>query len=307
MTKLSVVGHKNPDTDSIVSALSAVEYFKKVHGIQAQAFRAGEPNNEAKFIFRKFGVEMPEIIKKAEGKVALVDHNETTQTFDGLDFDQVEYILDHHKMSVKTERPIFVRMEPIGSTSSLIGKLMISLGKDISEQTAKLLLAGILSDTLNFTSPTTTEKDKEIAAKLNEIAKINIESFVSEMFEAKSSLDGISIEEIITLDYKVFELGGKKIGVGTWETTGPESVNSKKVEIMEALKSEKEKNNLDFILFMVVDILKQVSYMYVVSESEKELAEKVFKVEAVDGLMELPGVVSRKKQVMPPLTQELEK
>ncbi|HEX8974683.1 MAG TPA: manganese-dependent inorganic pyrophosphatase [Patescibacteria group bacterium] len=309
MGKIFVVGHKNPDTDSIVSAIGAQEYFSKVLGKEAQAMRAGELNNETKFVLEHFGVAAPEVIINVaeDDSVALVDHNETSQVFDGLDYEKVDYIFDHHKMAIKTEKPIFCHMEPIGSTSSLVAKMMLERGVEISSQTAKLLMAGILSDTLNFTSPTTTEEDKEIAAKINAIAQLDIETFTSEMFKAKSSLEGISIADIITLDYKTFEMGDKNVGVGTWETTFPESVNEKKDEILEALKAKKIDQKLDYIFFMVVDILKQHCDLYLVGEEEKGLAEKVFAGSVENDLMQLPGVVSRKKQIVPQLTEELSK
>jgi len=309
MNKVIIVGHKNPDTDSIISAIAAQELFSKVFEKESKAYRAGGLNNETKFILEKFGVEIPELITATpEGaSVALVDHNEAGQTFDGLSYANVDYILDHHKLSIATEKPIYCRMEPIGSTSSLIAKMFFE--KDIAptETTAKLLLAGILSDMLNFTSPTTTEQDKEIAKKLNEIAKIDIEEFVGEMFEAKSSLEGISIQDIISLDYKTFEMGKFNVGIGTWETTNPETVNEKKAEIIYALRTRKKDDKLDFIFFMLVDILKSSCQMYIVGEEEKTLAEKVFGKEPILEAIELPGVVSRKKQVVIPLTEELSK
>lgn len=309
MAKIIIVGHKNPDTDSAVSAIVAQDYFKEVLGKDAQAYRAGELNNESKFVLGKYDIEAPELIATVSenDKVVLVDHNEATQTFDGLDFSQVEYIFDHHKLSLSTEKPIFLRNEPIGSTSSLLAKMFRENGKNISEKNAKLLLAGILSDTLNLTSPTTTDEDKEIVSELNDIAKIDIKRFVGEMFEAKSSLEGISTEDIINLDHKTFNIGKFKVGVGTWETTSPATVNVKKEEIIESLKKKKETENLDYLYFMIVDILRQNCDLYIISEDERMLAEKVFQGKTENQMMILKGVVSRKKQITPPLTEVLTK
>lgn len=308
MSKIIVVGHKNPDTDSIVSAIAAKEYLSEVLSKEAVACRAGELNNETKFVLEKFLVEVPAVVNFEEGdEVALVDHNEISQLAEGLNINQVEYIFDHHKMAIATEKPIYCRMEPIGSTSSLIAKMFFEKGVRPSEMIAKLLLAGILSDTLNLTSPTTTEIDRQLVAMLNEIAKLEIPSFVDEMFKAKSSLEGISVEDIITLDYKNFEMGPSLVGVGTWETTSPESVNENKAVIMEALKNKKVAENLQYMYFMVVDILKESCQLYIIGEQEAELAKKVFGKEVVEDIMELPGVVSRKKQIVPQLTEELSK
>lgn len=309
MGKLIVIGHKNPDTDSIISSIVGAEYLKNILGCETQACRAGEMNNESKFILQRFGVEPPILISEIskEDNVALVDHNENDQVSEKIDFAQVTHIIDHHKISLKTDGPIFCRIEPIGSTSSLLAKMFLEKNEKISEINAKLLISGILSDTLNFTSPTTTSEDKEIAEKLNKIAKIEIDSFVTEMFRAKSSLKGISVEEIISLDYKVFEMGKLKVGIGVWETTNPESVNEKKEEIMQLLKVKKEEEKLDYLFFMSVDIIKQNSYLYLISSKEEDLAQKVFGEKIENEMMFLKGVVSRKKQIAPQLTKELTK
>jgi manganese-dependent inorganic pyrophosphatase len=306
MKKVIIVGHKNPDTDSIISAIAAQELFSSL-GFEAQARRSGEANNETKFILKKVGVAMPELATalQEDETVALVDHNEESQVFDQLDYNKVSHIIDHHKLFVKTEAPIFCRVEPIGSTSSLLAKMFFERGIELSQKTAQLLMAGILSDTLNLTSPTTTDEDRELLEKLNETAEIDVDFFAAEMFAAKSSLDGISVEDIIRIDYKTFEMGKFKVGVGTWETTLPESVNAKKTEIAQALLKEKESVKLDYIFFMVVDILKQNCQLYLVGEKEQELARKVFAGEMADNEMFLPGVVSRKKQIVPQLTEAL--
>ncbi|EKE25267.1 MAG: Inorganic diphosphatase PpaC [uncultured bacterium] len=307
MNKIVVIGHKNPDTDSIISALVGAEYLEKVLGKNAKAYRAGILNNETKFILEKWEVEIPEEINPSIEieSVCLVDHNEVSQLAEGVDYNKVDFVIDHHKVAITTEKPFFMRLEPIGSTSSLLAKMFFEKGEFPSEVTSKLLLSGILSDTLNFTSPTTTQEDKEFAQKLNEIAKLDVESYVAEMFKAKSSLEGISTEEITTLDYKEFEMGNKKVGVGTWETTLPQSVNERKEEIFKILSERKESKKLDYIYFMVVDIIAGNCQLYIISDEEKTLAEKVFGESVENGIMLLKGVVSRKKQIVPPLTEAL--
>ena len=310
MSKIIIIGHKNPDTDSIVSSVIAQDLFaKEFPGAIVEAFRAGEANNETKFVFKTFGIELPKMIKKFSGKeeVVLVDFNEASQAISGLNFSQVMKIVDHHKVSILTESPISLRTEPVGSTSSLLAKMYLEAGKKISGKIAKLMLAGILSDTLNLTSPTTTTWDKKIVKDLNKIAKLDLKKFVANLFVAKSSLAGISLDTIVSQDYKLFEIGKSKIGIGTWETTNPESVNAKKTDLMKLLSSKKEKEGLDFILFMIVDILKQNCVLYAISEKEKEFVEKVFKSKVNDGETILQGIVSRKKQIVPPITVELSK
>ncbi|EKE11958.1 MAG: Manganese-dependent inorganic pyrophosphatase [uncultured bacterium] len=309
MNKVIIVGHKNPDTDSIVSAIVAEEFFSRALGKNAKAYRAGMINNETKFVLENIGAEIPEMISEINDgdSVALVDHNQISQVFEGLDYSSVDFIIDHHNLNVQTEKPIFCRMAPLGSTSSVIAQLFFEDGLKPSEKAAKLLISGILSDTLNLTSPTTTEEDKNLVGKLNEIAQLDIDAFASEMFKAKSSLEGISIDDVINLDYKIFEMGKYKVGIGTWETTLPESVNVKKDEISKALVVKKEAEKMDFMFFMVVDILQQNCQLYLVGNEEKNLAEKVFGGKVENDMMSLPGVVSRKKQIVPQLTQELSK
>lgn len=311
MAKVIVIGHKNPDTDSIVASLAAAEFFKKNLKLDAKAYRAGNMNNETKFVLKKFNAVAPALFKKAGAadKIALVDHNETSQMADGLRFSRVERILDHHKMQITTEAPIACRIEPVGSTSTLLAMMFESSGKKVPGNLAKLLLAGILSDTLNLTGPTTTDQDKKAVKELNKTAKLNLSAFAKEMFAAKSSLKGISAEAIVNGDYKLYEMGKFKVGTGVWETIDPSSVAPSKKKIQEFLKQKKKKEKLDYLFFFVVDILKQNSALYVFDDAERLLAEKVFKVglnAAGDELL-LAGIVSRKKQIIPPLTAELEK
>ncbi len=302
--KKIIIGHKNPDTDSIVSSVALASFCEG-----SEAVRAGDLNNETKFVFDKFGAIVPKLLKKAKGdeNVILVDHNEASQIADGLKISQVEKIIDHHKIAMETQKPIFLRVEPIGSTASVIAKIYKEAGKKIPGKIAKLLLAGILSDTLNLASPTTTSEDKQIAKELNKVAKLDIKKFVQEMFKAKSSLKGISMREIIGQDYKEFEMGKNKVGIGVWETTDPETVDAKKKEVFDSLAKKKSDAGLDYIFFLVVDIIRQNSSMYIIGEDEKALAEKVFGGKSEDDILTLKNIVSRKKQIVPPLTEALTK
>lgn len=309
MAKTIIIGHKNPDTDSVVAALAAERYYKEVLKIDAKAYSAGEINNETKFVLKTLSLKAPSLLKavKKDDAVVLVDHNESGQIADGISASQIAGLIDHHKIIFETERPISIRVEPIGSTSSLIAKMYFESGRKVSASLAKLLLSGILSDTLGLSGPTTTDEDRKIVKALNKIANIDIKEFVSELFAAKSSLKGISIETLITQDYKLFEMGRSKVGIGVWETTDPESVNAEKAKILKLLFEKKFKENLDYIFFFVVDIIKQGSVLYLISDNESELAKKVFKGKIEDNGMVLEGIVSRKKQMAPVLTAALSK
>jgi len=309
MKKTIVIGHKNPDTDSIISSIVGAEYCKNILKLDAVAMRAGNINNETKFILERFKVKVPAMFKKTPSNttMTLVDHNETSQLADGLKFSSVERVIDHHKVQIVTETPIAIRTEPIGSTSALLAKLYSEAGKKVPATSAKLLLAGILSDTLNLTGPTTTEADKKIVRELNKTAKLRLNEFAKEMFAAKSSLKGISAEAVVESDCKVFDMGRNRVGASVWETADPESVAPQKGKIMEYLKKKKETEKLDHLFFFVVDILKQSSLLYILDEAERNVAEKIFKIKTKGDEMILPGIASRKKQIIPPLTVELTK
>ncbi|MDZ4385284.1 MAG: manganese-dependent inorganic pyrophosphatase, partial [Candidatus Moranbacteria bacterium] len=277
MKKTIIIGHKNPDTDSIVSSLVAEYYFKNVLKLEAKAYRAGELNNETKFVLDRFLMPAPQLLKKIKGDedFILVDHNELSQATDGLRVGQIKRIIDHHKVNLQTETPIFLRVDPIGSTASVLARMYGEAGKKIPANVAKLILAGILSDTLDLNSPTATETDRKLVKELNKIAKLDLKKFVAELFVAKSSLKGISLETLITQDYKTFEMGASKVGIAAWETTDPKSVTVQKEKIMKLLAEKKTADKLDHIVFMLVDIIAQNSLLFIVSEKEQELLQKV--------------------------------
>ena len=309
MRKISIIGHKNPDTDSIVSSLVAEHYFKNVLKIEAKACRAGEMNNETKFILELFSMPAPQLLKKADkdNGYILVDHNELSQALDGMQIGQIERIVDHHKVNLQTEAPLYLRVDPIGSTASVLARMYFEADKKIPANIAKIILAGILSDTLNLNSPTTTDIDRKLVKELNKIAKLDLKKFVADLFAAKSSLKGISLATLIAQDYKVFEMGAKKVGIAAWETTLPDSVLSQKGKIIKLLKEKKVKEKLDHIVFMLVDIIAKNSVLFIIGDDERAILKKVFSGKISEDEMFLPGVVSRKKQIVPPLTEALSK
>jgi manganese-dependent inorganic pyrophosphatase len=309
MKKIIIIGHKNPDTDTIVSSLIAEYYYNSILKISAKAYRLGELNNETKFVLEKFSIQIPQLLKKAgeQDIFALVDHNELIQSVDGLKVGQIERIIDHHKINLQTEVPIFLRIDPIGSTASVLAKMYAESGKKIPKNIVKIMLAGILSDTLNLTSPTTTDEDRKLVKELNKIAKLNLKQFATDLFLAKSSLKGISLNMLIEQDYKVFEMGMNKVGIAVWETTNPKSVLCKKERIIKLLAEKKQREKLDYIVFALVDIIAQNCVLFIVSEKEKALLQKVFMEKVSDGEMFLPGVVSRKKQIVPQINENLTK
>lgn len=307
--KVIAVGHINPDTDSILAAILISRFGEKLFGIRVEAVGAGEVNNETKFILEKMGIKKPRILSEIKNEdVVLVDTTEPKQIIGGVTEDNLAAVIDHHNLGgLKSSKPIYHRVEPIGCTGSVIYKMLKEKNIKIDKTSATLIITCILSDTLNFSSPTSTSDDKKILKELNKAAKLDIRKFVSEMFCAKSSLKGITIEDIVNKDYKQFDMGSSKVGIGVWETTNPESVNAQVEKIMAALILKKAEQNLDYVYFSVVDILNNSSLLYLPGDKEKNLAEKVFKGPIDKNKMFLAGVVSRKKQIVPPLMSELGK
>lgn len=307
-SSIIVIGHKNPDTDSIVSALVYAELKNKL-GESAMAGRVGEMDKEAEFVLSYFSKESPELVENVSSKkVILVDHSDSPQSAEGLSKAEVLEIIDHHYIGdITTTKPIFYRAEPLGSTSSVIFKIAEEKNIDLTEEQAGLLLAGIISDTSFFHSPTTTLEDKEIGEKLAKIAKINAQELAEKMFDVKSDIKGQTAKQIIASDYKEYEFGGVKFGVGVLETVKPKKAEPLREEIFKALQDIKKEQGLDLIFFSVVDILKQSSSLYLVGEKEKDAAEKIFAGRIEEKIMILPGITSRKKQIIPPLADFLEK
>ncbi|ABR55131.1 phage tail protein I [Methanococcus vannielii SB] len=298
-----VVGHKNPDSDSICSAI-ALAYF-----LDAFPARLGELNPESQFILKKFGIMEPELIKSAEGKeLYLVDHSEKSQSLDNLENGKLLGIIDHHKIGITTSEPIIYISKPIGSTASVISELyfrgiMDYIGgknKELKEDIAGVLLSAILSDTLLFKSPTATPLDRELAEKLAKIANISdIKAYGMEMLTAKSTIGKLGPLEILNIDYKDFEMNGKKIGIGQAEMIDIKEIASKKDAIQNLIDEKVSLENYDMILFLATDIMREGSEVLVAGN--KEAFKEIFSVNLNGKSIFIDGMMSRKKQVVPNL------
>ncbi|MDD5738709.1 MAG: manganese-dependent inorganic pyrophosphatase [Candidatus Pacebacteria bacterium] len=301
-----IIGHKNPDTDSVASVL-AYSNLKAKLGESVEPAVAGPLNNETKFVLSYLNIEPPKLIENLEQKqVILLDHGDLSQIATGIDAAEIMEIIDHHKIGdIQTESPILYRAEPVGSTCTILAKLFKEERQSIEKKIAGLLLAGIISDTLFLSSPATTELDKKTLQELAEIAEIEPKEFAQKMFEAKSDISSLSVRDIIGGDYKEFECHGIKFGVGVFETLCPEKVREFDSEIFKELLELKKENAMGLIFFLLVDILKQESFMYLVTDEEADLCKQSFSGEIKNKVMFLPGVVSRKKQVIPVLTNAL--
>ena len=303
---IHVIGHKNPDTDSIVSAIVLADYLKQ-QGKKVQAFRAGKINKETEFILNKAKTKAPFLIKSLAGKkVFLVDHNETEQSLSGIEKAEIVGILDHHKLGgTKTKEPIYVRIEPIGSTSTLIFKLFQESKIKIKQNHAFLLLTGIILDTLKLTSPTTTKEDEITLKKLALISKTNINKISEEIFKIRSDVSGIKIKDLILCDYKDFQEKNITFGVAVHETTNPENVLKKQKQIFSELEKIKKVKKINLIFFVLVDIFKKEALFFLSGKKEKDIIGKALKKEIKENLILLPGVVSRKKQMIPLIIKNL--
>jgi manganese-dependent inorganic pyrophosphatase len=310
MKEIIVIGHKNPDTDTIISSIILAELINKIQKPvegQAIAKSSGEINGETKFILNRFSQEIPSAIDSlASQDVFLVDHGEFEQSVQGIENANLIGVIDHHKMGgIKTSLPIFYKAEPKGSTSTIIAEMFFENGLIPDKRQAGLLLSAIISDTLGLVSPTTTQNDKYMAEKLTEISEEDIKKLTDQMFEARSDISGISGKELINKDCKIYEAGGKKIGLAVFETAVPKKVEEIQEEIFTALNSIKQDQSLDLIFFSLIDILKQESKMFLLEE-ERSIAESAFNAKANDNFLILPGVVSRKKQIAPSIINYLE-
>ncbi len=299
-----VIGHKNPDTDTVVSAYLWSAVLRK-KGEKSRPAIAGPVNKETKLVFEKAGADLPNNLELEGKDIFLVDHNEEKQRAEGVE--RVVGVIDHHKLSITTERPIFFRNEPLGSTASIIKKIIDEQNIELENTEKFLLLSAIISDTLKFNSPTTTEVDKNYAQELATGLEVNIDSLAKEMFAAKSDLSDMSIKEVILADYKDFDMGESKVGVGVAEVAAVDFFKGKTDSIIEKMKEIKSENSLDYLFFGVIDILNKETHLYILSEKEKDLVQKAFNVKENKNPQVLRGVASRKKQIVPPLSKVLKK
>ncbi len=298
---LLVFGHKNPDTDSICSSIS-LAYLKNQLGEEATAYALGEVRKEAQYALNHFNVEAPQILNiddLTDKNVVLVDHNEYAQSADGIENANIVEIIDHHKIGgITTDVPISFRVMPVGCTCTIVYNIFKENNVEVPKHIAGLLLSAILSDTLLFKSPTTTEKDKLACEELSKIADVDMESYAMDMFKAGTSLDEYSIEEIVNMDFKEFDMSGKRVGIGQVFTLDIDSIFAKKDEFLSYINS----TDYDMLVLAITDIIKEGSYL--IYKAEDKVISEAFNVEAHQGVF-AEGVVSRKKQLVPNLTSAI--
>ena len=245
------------------------------------------------------------LISNHKKKVIQVDHNERGQSVDGLEDAEILEIIDHHRVAdIQTNNPIYFRNEPVGSTSTIVAKCFFENGIRPSRKAAGLLCGAIISDTLLFRSPTCTPQDKYICKKLAEIAGINIEEFAKEMFKAGTSLKGKTVEQIFNTDFKPFTIEGTKVGISQVNTMDIEGFMPLKEEMLNYMDQKAKEAGLEMVMLLLTDILNEGSEI-LVTGAKPEIVEKAFKITLKDKGAFLPGVLSRKKQVVPPITNAI--
>ena len=303
-----IISHKNPDTDTICSSIIYSIYLKRKENIDTKVIKLGELNNETKFVLKEFNFKEPETKTELEenSEIILTDHNEEKQSIDNRKRYKLIQIIDHHKIDLKTQIPLFIRTEPIGATCSIIAKMFFENNIQIKKNEASLLISAIISDTLYFRSPTTTKEDIELVKKLNQIAEIkNLEVFSLNLFDRKSDLGNLSIEEIIKLDYKEFNMNNKKIGIGIMETTNVNYGLDRKEEIIKKMKEILKKENLNYLFLSIVDILNEKNYTIYANKETENLLKIAFNAKIKNNLAELGNIISRKKQIVPAIEKIL--
>ena len=295
-----VTGHKNPDTDSVTAA-SAYAELLKAQGQDAIPVMQGEMNPETKTVLEKFGVDAPEILTDASGKtIALVDHSDLAQAPDNLSADDVVAIVDHHKIGdVTTNNPIFCCVKPVGCTGTVLKQLYDISGVALDGKVAGLMLSAILSDTVNFKSPTCTEEDKKAVAELKEIAGVSdTDALFMDMLKAKSSVDGVPAKDLLNRDYKDFDMNGNKVGCGQLELATLDQVADIRDDLLNAMKEQKAAGGHHTILLMLTDVVKEGTDLMVVSD-DPSVVEKAFDTKLDGDSVWIPGMMSRKKQTVP--------
>ncbi len=303
---IKVFGHISPDTDATGSAILWAWYLNTHTANEATAYVLGSLNRETQFVLRHWNIPEPQLLESisSDDTVSIVDTNNPQELFHNICDANIIQIVDHHRLTggLSTKGPIEIHLKPYASTASVIWSMM-NIGIDtLPNDMAGLLLSCILSDTLEFRSPTTTPHDKDLAEKLAEKLGIEISSYANDMFRAKSDLSDFTDIDLIHIDSKKSELGDKNIRISVVETTDPASILARKVNIVAAIQSviSKEKD-IDDILFFVIDIFREEATVLTYNEFTRNIINASFDVTVSGDTHVLPGIVSRKKQILPSL------
>ena len=303
---IQVFGHKAPDTDSTGSPIIWAWYLSDIRKQPAKAVLLGEPNTEAAWMLTKWDLPKPAIIADvaAGDKCVIVDTNNPAELPPSINEADVIEIIDHHLLAggIKTRLPINITMRPLACTATILHDL---IGDEDLARAPKgvkgAMLTCILSDTLEFRSPTTTPHDRFVAEKLARDLGLSIPDYAAEMFAAKSDVSAFSEEALLRMDSKEYELGGKQLRVSVLETTAPQVLLDRKAALMAAMPGVASADGADEVLLFIVDILNEQATLLVPNDFVKQVAEKSFNATVSGDSVVLPGIMSRKKQIIPAL------
>ena len=310
MSKELVFGHQKPDTDAITAAM-AFSYFENELGYETEAVALGEPNDETKYAMNYFNMEAPRVVKTVANetdKVMLVDHNEPQQSAADIDQVTVTHLVDHHRIAnFNTAQPLWITARPYGCVSTIITELFQEKHIDIPANLAGMMMSAIISDTLLLKSPTTTDHDGEALKYLAKVAGVeDYEAYGIEMLKAGTNLAAKSDADIVDGDAKTFELGDAKLRIGQVNTVDLDDVFSRQADLEKTMQQLNDENGYDTFILIATNILNSDSDLLVVGGNTEKVEQAFGKKLGDNHRMNLPGVVSRKKQVVPPLTDVFE-
>ncbi|QHE63214.1 manganese-dependent inorganic pyrophosphatase [Rossellomorea vietnamensis] len=307
MSKKLIFGHKNPDTDTITSALVYADLKSKI-GMDVEPVRLGEVNGETQYALDYFKVEAPRLVEKVAAEtdtVILVDHNERQQSAEDIEEVRVLEVIDHHRIAnFETSDPLYYRAEPVGCTATILNKIYKEKGVEVTKEMAGLMLSAIISDSLLFKSPTCTDEDVAAANELAEIAGVDPQVYGLEMLKAGANMSTKSVAELVTLDAKEFSMGNAKVEVAQINVVDTNDVFGRQAEVEAAMETMIKEKSLDLFLLVVTDILENDSTALALGSKAAEV-EKAFNVTLQNNTALLKGVVSRKKQIVPVLTDAM--
>ncbi|WP_413487915.1 manganese-dependent inorganic pyrophosphatase [Carnobacterium divergens] len=303
MSNVLIFGHLNPDTDAITSAISFA-YLQKQLGVEAEAVALGNVSEETAFVLNYFNVAAPRVVETVANEtnqVMLVDHNEFQQSVSDIREVEVLAVVDHHRIAnFETANPLYYRAEPVGCTNTIILKMYKEHQITIPKEIAGLMASAIISDSLLFKSPTCTQEDIAAAKELATIAEIDLETYGLDLLKAGTNLADKSAADLLNMDAKSFPMGDKNVRIAQVNTVDINDVFIKQPDLEAAMKKE----DFDLFILVVTNILDSDSVILAVGEPISAV-EKAFNVTLENNKALLKGVVSRKKQVVPQLTEAL--
>ncbi|HEO6504809.1 TPA: manganese-dependent inorganic pyrophosphatase [Streptococcus agalactiae] len=307
MSKILVFGHQNPDSDAIGSSVAFAYLAKEAWGLDTEAVALGTPNEETAYVLDYFGVQAPRVVEsaKAEGveTVILTDHNEFQQSISDIKDVTVYGVVDHHRVAnFETANPLYMRLEPVGSASSIVYRMFKENGVSVPKELAGLLLSGLISDTLLLKSPTTHASDIPVAKELAELAGVNLEEYGLEMLKAGTNLSSKTAAELIDIDAKTFELNGEAVRVAQVNTVDINDILARQEEVEVAIQEAIVTEGYSDFVLMITDIVNSNSEILALGSNMAKV-EAAFEFTLENNHAFLAGAVSRKKQVVPQLTE----